>query len=485
MKAILPRPLLWTEIKTMDEFLNGERFVHLLYNNFHWLQKYHSLPVVDELVFFNELYYQLTRYYYEHPDSVDYLRYVVDIKKNIDQECYVDLLMTMMYHYCRLRGDSNEQLLTDGFMRTIVNAQCQKKYWSHFLHVSPSGLPWMRPVPYPQKPCPVSPKNLVEMDLDWDEITHKYNLKVVKGILNLWEKEEDREDAAILIKLECVEYAFLSKHTSNEYREVIDYLEDVTGEKREEKDLNMNIRMLEQEIEELKEKLRKAEDLDKKRIEEINILHNLSEDNLTRSYEWESKYEDEVEKNKKAEYVKEELEKVKQENVNLRVKIEQLKTKLEEGDMIVATAKKYLGDKPLSPDVILKRFVKDEEYKKKEKLLEDKIKELQDRLGEETVQLSMIAEGIKNYSEEAGIDASYDLFSQLNNVLITVPAWTKNVPELKKFFRNARKEMEKSVTNIGQQTIFPNVGTYNAEVKEQNNNFPAMPFGQQGQKHLE
>ena len=40
-------------------------------------------------------------------------------------------------------------------------------------------------------------------------------------------------------------------------------------------------------------------------------------------------------------------------------------------------------------------------------------------------------------------------------------------------------------THIEHQTVIPNVGTYNAEVKEQNNNFPAMPFGQQGQKHLE
>jgi hypothetical protein len=31
-------------------------------------------------------------------------------------------------------------------------------------------------------------------------------------------------------------------------------------------------------------------------------------------------------------------------------------------------------------------------------------------------------------------------------LLIEVPAWTKNVPELKKFFKNARKDMEKGNT---------------------------------------
>lgn len=108
-----------------------------------------------------------------------------------------------------------------------------------------------------------------------------------------------------------------------------------------------------------------------------------------------------------------------------------------------------------------------------------------DKLGKETVQLSVLAEGIKNLSEEAGIDAAYDLFVQLNNVLCDIPAWMKNVPELRKFFKNARKEREKGITNIGQQNNFENVGSYNEKVVTQNNNYPAMPFGQQGQKQLE
>lgn len=452
----LPRPFLWTEIKTIDVFLKGERIAKLLYNNLHWLQSCHSLPVVDELDFFNELYYQLTRYYYEKPQSEDYLRYELDIKKNIGQECYVDLLMTMMYHYCRLHRYSTEQLLTDGFLQAIVHDQSKKKYWSHFLNITSPNFYWVKPVPYPQKPCPVAPEKLRMMKLNWAEITNDYNLSAVKEVLNLWEKKDDREKVAVLIKIDC-SLSYLFKKEKKVYLEVIDYLEEVTGEKYEEKDSLLTIRGLEQEIEELKEKLRKAEELDKKRIEEINIWHNLSEDNLSRSYEWESKYEEEVEKNKKVEFLREECEKIKQENVKLRVKIEQLKEKLDEGGIIVATAKKYLGDKPLTPDMILKRFVKDEEYKKKEKLLEDKIKELQDRLGEETVQLSMLAEGIKNYSEEASIDAAYDLFSQLNNVLITVPAWTKNVPELKKFFRKARKEMEKGGVVQGDYVLNKNV----------------------------
>lgn len=468
MKPILPRPLLWTEIKTMDEFLNGERFANLLYNNFRLLQKLHSLPVVDELVFFNELYFQLTRYYYEKPELKDFPRYVDNIRKSIGHECYVDLLLTMMYHYCRLRNSSIELLLTDRFLQAIVNHQCKNKFWSHFLGIKASSSVWMKPVLDPQNPSPVAPNKLDKMGLAWKIITNQYDLETIKEVLNLWKKNKDREYVAMLIKMDCIAFLFILKPNTNtnEYRAVIDYLEDVTGEK----DVTIEyIQQLEKNIVELKEKLRKAEELDKIRIDEIDRWHSQSEDNLSRVYEWESKYEEEVEKNKKAEYVKEELEKVKQENVNLRVKIEQLKEKQDEDGIIVATAKRYKGDKPLTHDIILKRFGKDEEYKKKEKLLEDKIKALQDKLGEKTVPLSMLAEGIKNYSEEAGIDAAYDLFSKLNDVLITVPAWTKNVPDLKNFFRKARKDMEKGNTFENAQVTMQQP-TINGPINEIHNN---------------
>ena len=200
MKPILPRPLLWTEIKAMDEFLKGERFAELLYNNFHWLQKYHSLPVLDELVFFNELYYQLTRYYYEKPKLEDYPRYVADIKKSIGHECYVDLLLTMMYHYCRLQNSSIELLLTDRFLQAIVNNQYENKYWSHFLRVELQSFVWKKSIICPQKPCPVAPETLEKADLDWKAITRDFDSETIQELLGLWEKEEDRRKVAEIIK---------------------------------------------------------------------------------------------------------------------------------------------------------------------------------------------------------------------------------------------------------------------------------------------
>jgi hypothetical protein len=56
----------------------------------------------------------------------------------------------------------------------------------------------------------------------------------------------------------------------------------------------------------------------------------------------------------------------------------------------------------------------------------------------------VLAEGLKDYADEAGIDEAHKLFNNLNTLLIEVTAWTKNVPELKKFFKKARKDIEKN-----------------------------------------
>ncbi len=91
-------------------------------------------------------------------------------------------------------------------------------------------------------------------------------------------------------------------------------------------------------------------------------------------------------------------------------------------------------------DVVLYPGLDSIGYEKKVKSLEDKIDKLQEKLGEETVSLSVIAEGLKGYAEEAGIGPAHDLFNHLNNLLISVPAWTKNVPQLKRFFCDFNKK---------------------------------------------
>ncbi len=56
--------------------------------------------------------------------------------------------------------------------------------------------------------------------------------------------------------------------------------------------------------------------------------------------------------------------------------------------------------------------------------------------------LTVLADGVKEYVDEVGVDKAYDLFNRLNTILIGVPAWAKHGAALKKFFQKARKEMQ-------------------------------------------
>lgn len=56
--------------------------------------------------------------------------------------------------------------------------------------------------------------------------------------------------------------------------------------------------------------------------------------------------------------------------------------------------------------------------------------------------LTVLADGVKEYVDEVGVDKAYDLFNRLNTILIDVPAWTKHASALKKVFKKARKEMQ-------------------------------------------
>ena len=68
------------------------------------------------------------------------------------------------------------------------------------------------------------------------------------------------------------------------------------------------------------------------------------------------------------------------------------------------------------------------------------INNIQKRIGNEGVPLSVLVNGIKEYVSEAGFREAHNLFNMLNTILIEQPAWVDNVPELKAFFKSAPKE---------------------------------------------
>ena len=60
-----------------------------------------------------------------------------------------------------------------------------------------------------------------------------------------------------------------------------------------------------------------------------------------------------------------------------------------------------------------------------------------------------------DYAEEAGISEAHNIFNHLNTLLSSVPAWTDNVPQLKKFFREYNKKLtERTITMIGEHATY-------------------------------
>ena len=272
------------------------------------------------------------------------------------------------------------------------------------------------------------------------------------------------------------------------YDTIMAVADKMEPEGEEKLQLKTKVLSLENHVRELREKLKEANALDELRKKEIDKWHGSLEHAEAEASMWQSECEEMKEVCKKAEYEHQEVLRLKNENTMLQETIGRLKYQLEKDGMIVATAKNYIGDRPLTPDIILNRFAKDEEYKKREKALENKIKDLQEKLGKKTVPLSVLAKGLMDYAEEAGISEAHELFNHLNNMLISEPEWTNNVPELKNFFKKARKEMQKATsptTYIKEQTVIPKVGNYKPKIQTQNMSVPLSSLDEDEQNLIE
>ena len=239
------------------------------------------------------------------------------------------------------------------------------------------------------------------------------------------------------------------------YDTIIAVADKMEPEGEEKLQLKTKVLSLENQVRELTKKLERANALDSHRTGEIDKWHNSYEQAQAEISVLKSRFEEMRDANRKTEYEHQEVLRLKHENAKLQETIGQLKNRLESDGVILATAKRYLGANPFTPEVILNRVANDEEYKKREKAFENKIKDLQEKLGKKTVPLTVLAKGLMDYAEEAGISEAHELFNHLNNMLISEPEWTNNVPGLKTFFKKARKELEgRNVTMTGEHATY-------------------------------
>ena len=94
------------------------------------------------------------------------------------------------------------------------------------------------------------------------------------------------------------------------------------------------------------------------------------------------------------------------------------------------------------------------EYKKKLAEMEAAVNHLRDKLGNKSVLLSILVDGIKDFAEEKSIEEAHTLFEHLCYILIKEKAWTNNVDDLKKFFKEAKKKESPIITLTGEHATY-------------------------------
>lgn len=225
----------------------------------------------------------------------------------------------------------------------------------------------------------------------------------------------------------------------------------VAAEKKSQMEAKVN--SFEKEIRELNLKLGKAQEADIQRVKEIDRWYVSYEEAHANAEEQRKKYEKLAEeatyKQKKRE---EEINRLKKEKTDLQQslvtclfenkqfeeEVSQLRSQLKANSKIVSEAQNSVATDraPIVDEAEI------ELYKTKVKTLEKKNKELQEKLDNAGETLTVLADGVKEYVDEVGVEKAYDLFNRLNTILIDVPAWTKHASALKKVFKKARKEMQ-------------------------------------------
>jgi hypothetical protein len=140
---------------------------------------------------------------------------------------------------------------------------------------------------------------------------------------------------------------------------------------------------------------------------------------------------------KELEYI-EFIEKLRDENESLRKEIKK-----------ACSSKESKNSSTSNEDLKLIQSI----HKRQLEEMEGKIKTLQDKLGNNTVPLSTLAEGIKSYAEETSIEKAHEFFERLNSILFGEKAWVDNVKQLKRFFQEQNKKNKKYTIEHADQVV--------------------------------
>lgn len=245
MLPVLPRELLWNDRKSMDEFFGMEPVNEDFFEVLQALREEPFLVKVDATKVFNEVYYQLTRMMYEHALPADLPKYTADIKANMGWNYSAELVLTMVYFIISIIPRPKHPV-NKFFVYEIKKKTEGSLYWKLFDKLYYQLKKDRKQLLRPFRPTPIPAKELQALGyVNWNLITHHYELSCIDHVVNLWESREDREIVARMILDSCYS---LNGNDGNDYEQMQRYLRQYVKAEKKEPDKDEAITAKEVEI---------------------------------------------------------------------------------------------------------------------------------------------------------------------------------------------------------------------------------------------
>ncbi len=257
MKPNLPRQLLWTEVRTMDEFINDDITNHGLYHIVKELPQELFPEGSDIVELFNEVYYMMTRFYYEEPKTGEYREYQKTIINDLKWNGCSDLVLIMMYTYFRFK-ELQPKPAVHAFLKYMKVNFGWSEYWPFFINYTSSILRYPPSKFDPKVPHPVPAKELIGVKLDFEKITCSHNFEAIQEIVNLWTDEDSRKIIAKILLDDVSKYSSSFITNLDDIKNWLDTIIDDEN-KKQVIELQKRLESLVKENEELKKKIKELE----------------------------------------------------------------------------------------------------------------------------------------------------------------------------------------------------------------------------------
>ena len=195
----IPRELLWTDLKSMDDFFRLDPVNEYFFEYFSSLREEPFAVKLDAVKVFNEVYYHATRIKYESPYAFYSETYIQEIKADLGWSYSAELVMSMVYWISEATDPDVEPVVS--FPRLFIEQEFTNTiFWLPFRKCCQKIKEDKLQLKYDFKPKPMPLNYIRKMYILWADFTDDYNLKEIKKVLDIWDDEEDRAQVAAKIK---------------------------------------------------------------------------------------------------------------------------------------------------------------------------------------------------------------------------------------------------------------------------------------------